>query len=177
VSRNRSRLTARLGGPWRLYTHPVPGWAMLGTVQRGMDIGALAASPARQLAQINAGTARTLDQRKAGAAVRASIGETMAQATIPDGVTFAALQLRRDAVTGDVSFDWTPIRAICEASGIPIEVMTHGPEDNIASLITTWYSAHRGAGGEPDPVAEDLLAEMRAEDERGGGLSRPPGRA
>ena len=28
---NRNRLTITPGGPWRLYTHPLPGWEMLGT--------------------------------------------------------------------------------------------------------------------------------------------------
>lgn len=69
---NRDRLTMTLGGPWRLYTHPLAGWEMLGTVQRGMEIGALARSPAGVLAQINAGAVRSLDQRKALAALEAA---------------------------------------------------------------------------------------------------------
>lgn len=68
---NRGRLTVLMGGPWRLYTHAaLPGWTMLGTVQRGMEIGALGLSPAGVYAQINAGAVRALDQRK----VRAAIG-------------------------------------------------------------------------------------------------------
>jgi hypothetical protein len=66
---NRGRYTAQSGGPWRLYTHPLPGWEMLGTIQRGMEIGALARSPSGVLAQINAGAVRPLDQRKALAAL------------------------------------------------------------------------------------------------------------
>ena len=66
---NRARLVVSLNGPWRLYTQPVAGWEMLGTVQRGMDIGALARSPAGILAQVNAGVVRSLDQRKARAAL------------------------------------------------------------------------------------------------------------
>lgn len=66
---NRNRLTITPGGPWRLYTHPLPGWEMLGTVQRGMEIGALAKSPAGLLAQVNSGAVRELDQRKARAAL------------------------------------------------------------------------------------------------------------
>ena len=41
MSDNRARLIVTAGGPWRLYTHPLPGMEMLGTVQRGMEIGAL----------------------------------------------------------------------------------------------------------------------------------------
>ena len=66
---NRDRLTVTLGGPWRLYSHPLAGWEMLGTVQRGMEIGALARSTADVLAQVNAGVVRSLDQRKAQAAL------------------------------------------------------------------------------------------------------------
>lgn len=69
---NRNRLTITPGGPWRLYTHPLAGWEMLGTVQRGMEIGALGRSPAGLLAQINAGAVRALDQRKAQAALQAA---------------------------------------------------------------------------------------------------------
>jgi hypothetical protein len=45
------------------------GFEMLGTVQRGMDIGAPARSPLGVLAQVNAGAIRSLDQRKARAAM------------------------------------------------------------------------------------------------------------
>lgn len=67
---NRGRYTAHPGGPWRLYTNTQPvGWTMLGTIQRGMEIGALAESPAGIFCQINAGVIRSLDQRKARAAL------------------------------------------------------------------------------------------------------------
>ena len=42
---------------------------MLGTVQRGMEIGALARTQAGLLVQVNAGAIRALDQRKALAAL------------------------------------------------------------------------------------------------------------
>lgn len=76
---NRGRLTVDLGGNWRIYTHKMHGFEMLGTVQRGMEIGALAQSPAGILAQINAGAIRSLDQRKAQAAI-ASNAKTDAHA-------------------------------------------------------------------------------------------------
>ena len=68
---NRDRLIVTPGGPWRLYTHPLAGWEMLGTVQRGMEIGALARTQAGLLVQVNAGAVRALDQRKAQAALDA----------------------------------------------------------------------------------------------------------
>jgi hypothetical protein len=42
---------------------------MLGTVQRGLEIGALARTQAGHLVQVNAGAVRLLDQRKAEAAL------------------------------------------------------------------------------------------------------------
>lgn len=66
---NRGRYVVVFGGPWQLYTHPLPGWGMLGTIQRGMEIGALGESPSHELAQINRGGTKPLDQRKARAAL------------------------------------------------------------------------------------------------------------
>ena len=70
---NRDRLTITPSGPWRLYQHtPPPNWQMLGTVQRGMEIGALGQSSVGVLAMLNAGAVSLLDQRKANAALEAS---------------------------------------------------------------------------------------------------------
>lgn len=67
---SRARLIVTVGGPWRLYQHQPPtGMQMLGTVQRGMEIGALARTQAGLLVQVNAGAIRALDQRKALAAL------------------------------------------------------------------------------------------------------------
>ena len=66
---NRARLIVTVGGPWCLYTHAMSGFEMLGTVQRGMEIGALARTQAGLLVQVNAGAIRALDQRKALAAL------------------------------------------------------------------------------------------------------------
>jgi len=98
-------------------------------------------------------------------------------AVIPDGIHFADLKLARNQDTGAVSFDWAPIGRICEASNLPIDVLRNGPEDNVAGLIVSWYMAHRQAGGEADPVADDLIAEVLAEDQSGQSFSHQPGRA
>lgn len=75
--------------------------------------------------------------------------------TAPDDLDFAALQLARDA-DGHGSFVWGPIDAICRASGIDPSIFADGP---------------------PDPTAEDLIGEVRAEDQLGDGTSHAPGRA
>ena len=67
---NRARLIVTVNGPWRLYQHQPPtGMQMLGTVQRGMEIGALARTRAGLLVLVNAGAVRALDQRKSIAAL------------------------------------------------------------------------------------------------------------
>lgn len=71
---NRSRLTITPGGPWRLYQHAaLPGWDMLGTVQRGDEIGALARHRVTgNLVMMRAGAVSMLDPRKAAAALGAA---------------------------------------------------------------------------------------------------------
>lgn len=109
-------------------------------------------------------------------AVEAKMQQQLARVAIPDGLEFADLRLTREA-DGNVSFDWRVIERICVASGMPVELLRDGPEDNVAGLLIGWYQAHRQRGGAVDPVAEDLLAEVRAEDAAGQQLSHAPGRA
>ena len=97
--------------------------------------------------------------------------------SIPLGMAFPDLRLVRDPQTGDVSFDTAVIERIEQESGLTAGFFMGQPEDALASLITTWYSAHRAAGGDADPVAEELLAEVRAEDAAGQPYSHAPGRA
>ena len=97
--------------------------------------------------------------------------------SIPLGMAFAALCLARDPQTGDVSFDTNVIEQIERESGLPAGFFMGQDEDALASLITTWYAAHLRAGGERDAVADDLIAEARAEDAAGQPYSHRPGRA
>lgn len=96
--------------------------------------------------------------------------------SIPADLTFAALRLARDA-DGMVSFDTSVISRIEAASGLSDGFFMGQHEGAIAELLTYWYRLHIAAGGNPDPVQEDLIAESRAEDERGGGYSHQPGSA
>lgn len=97
--------------------------------------------------------------------------------TIPDGVEFADLCLRRDADDGLVRFNVAPIAAICEASALDLGEIVQGPQPLVGLLIAAWYEAHISEGGAPDPVQEDLLEEARLEMEHGGGFAYPPGHA
>lgn len=69
------------------------------------------------------------------------------------------------------------IARICQASGLPMEVFREAPGDNVSALIVFWYRAHHQHGGAADPVAEDLIAEVRAEEKAGQTTSHQPGRA
>lgn len=102
--------------------------------------------------------------------------QQLAKITIPGGVEFADLRLSRE-MDGSISFDWSVIEKICEASGMTAETFRDAPEDSVATLLITWYQAHRKQGGEADPVAEDLFGEVAAEDAAGQDASHRPGRA
>jgi hypothetical protein len=84
---------------------------------------------------------------------------------IPVDISFEDLQLARDPVTGVVAFDLEPVERVCEANDIDAD--TFLTDDNIGVLLNAWYQAHRTSGGAPDPVQEQLLAEVEAEDEFG----------
>lgn len=109
-------------------------------------------------------------------AVEAYMQQQLTRVAIPEGLDFSDLHLVREA-DGSVSFDWGVIERICAASGLPVELLRDGPEDNIAGLLIGWYQAHRQRGGGADPVAEDLLGEVRAEDAAGQHASHAPGRS
>jgi len=95
---------------------------------------------------------------------------------IPRDLEFSALRLARDP-GGDVSFDAGVIGRIEAASGLPEGFFMGQPEDALAGLIVQWYEAHLADGGDPDPIAEDLKAEVGAEDAAGQHVSHAPGRA
>ena len=102
--------------------------------------------------------------------------EQMAKVAIPEDLDFFDLHLSRNP-DGSVSFDWAVIERICEASGLPVEMFRDAPEDNVSGLIVAWYQAHRKRCGESDPVAEDLISEVQAEDKTAQHSSLAPGRA
>jgi hypothetical protein len=102
--------------------------------------------------------------------------QQLIRVTIPEDLSFSDLHLVREP-DGSVSFDWPVIAGILQASGLSVERLGGDLEDQVSGLIVSWYRAHRQQGGAPDPVAEDLIAEVIAEEEAGQTVSHPPGRA
>lgn len=96
--------------------------------------------------------------------------------TIPPDVSFNDLRLSLLA-DGHVSFDLDVLRRVCEASGLPMDMFMQAPEERLGDLLVGWYAAHIQHGGTPDPVAEFLNAEMRAEAAAGQSWSYAAGRA
>ena len=86
---------------------------------------------------------------------------------LPEDVEFASLRLSRDPITRQISFEWEPIEALCERSGIDAEVFLHGPQSNVAGLLVAWYAAHLRNGGQRDPVADQILIEAITEAQYG----------
>ena len=86
---------------------------------------------------------------------------------VPTDLDFNDLNLTRDPVSGDISFDWAPVEKICEVNQIDISIFKDQHEDNVGALLVYWYFEYIKAGGKPNLVAESLLAEISVEDEFG----------
>jgi hypothetical protein len=104
--------------------------------------------------------------------VERDMRQQIAKITIPDNLDFSDLRLARD-LDGSVSFDWGVFERVCKASGLPVELSS----DDVTNLLVGWYQAHRQHGGDPDPTAEDLIAEVLIEESKGQIVSHKPGRA
>ncbi len=85
-----------------------------------------------------------------------------------------AAEIRRETISWPTA---SKIERIFQTSKFPIELLRDGPEDNVAGLIVQWYQVHLAQGGEHDPIADDLIAEAKAEDRAGQPVSYQPGRA
>lgn len=100
-----------------------------------------------------------------------------AKVVIPEHLSFSDLGLKR-LDTGKIEFDWGVIQSICESSeGLPLEHLEEGPEDNVVGLVLGWYMVIRENGGEIDPVAEQLVAEVMEEDGDGPSANEETGDA
>ena len=64
-----------------------------------------------------------------------------------------------------IELDAEPVDRVREAKNIDPD--TFLTEDNIGALLSAWYQAHRASGRAADPVQEQILAEVQAEEEFG----------
>jgi hypothetical protein len=78
---------------------------------------------------------------------------------------FTRLQLARDPRTGYISYSRDAIAKILRDRDITAAVL--GDEESVSELLIGWYMAHRTAGGDANPVMEQLISEVMAEDEFG----------
>ena len=90
---------------------------------------------------------------------------------IPEDLNFSDLQLKLSP-DGHVSYDHSVMKRICDACGIDVDQIT---EDTANEIMAGWYARHRVAGGDPDPVAEDLFQDALLEERSGQTFSLPPG--
>jgi len=75
---------------------------------------------------------------------------------------FSILRLTRYPDTDEIEFDATALHTVADQLGLRID----GPDD-VGQVLHQWYTAHRAAGGAPDPVAEELFWEAVDEAESG----------
>lgn len=84
----------------------------------------------------------------------------LARLYIP-GVNFAELSLERDRATGRLLFMPAHLAELCRINGLDA-VTTLADEELSCWLICIWYIAHREAGGESNPVVEQIIAAAAA---------------
>lgn len=84
---------------------------------------------------------------------------------MPENHRFSLLELARNSSTdGNIEFDWSLIEDICAASGMDMAEFLDTREHEASALLHQWYAEHRGRGGAPDPVMEDILTAAEIEE-------------
>ena len=88
---------------------------------------------------------------------------TWSKFAIPAGLAFPMLGLDREPATLRMRFATWPLEAICRENCLDPDFML--ADDRMALwLASQWYCAHKAAGGSADPLAEELLLEVAADD-------------
>lgn len=83
----------------------------------------------------------------------------------PEDHHFSLLEwVQNSSTDGNMEFDWSLIEDVCAASGMDIEEFLDTREHDAAALIHEWYAEHRGRGGDPDPIMEDILTAAKIEE-------------
>lgn len=102
-----------------------------------------------------------MQDRREGPFAAANLRAMLDQLNVPDWVQFADLNIEREWGTGRLLFAPAPLAEICRAIGmVPAAILAN--EDLACLLICAWYRAHREAGGERNPVVEQVIKEVAA---------------
>ncbi|MGP5057703.1 helix-turn-helix domain-containing protein [Psychrobacter celer] len=72
---------------------------------------------------------------------------------IPPEINFLELGLHKDD-DGTMTYNMNVLKSLLSHNSIELEQLT---QDDVESLIVTWYINHRKNGGEPDMCAEHLF--------------------
>ena len=90
----------------------------------------------------------------------ARANHTVPTLVLVPGVRFAELNMRRDPVTWDLTFDAKPMMAFAAGNGIDYKSF---PPELQSWVLQEWYRLHREAGGAPDPVCEAVRLEVETD--------------
>ena len=78
---------------------------------------------------------------------------------VPGDMQFADLALERDPITKRLLYKPEPLAKLFMANELALQTL-FDDEDVVCWLVAEFYLTHRRAGGKPDPVAEEVLAEF-----------------
>lgn len=74
---------------------------------------------------------------------------------LPQGYSFADLKLRRcddDAIDLDMNL----VRLVCRINDLDFDKVRQNPGPVVSAILSVWYKNHLAAGGDPDPLMEQL---------------------
>ncbi len=84
--------------------------------------------------------------------------DTLLTLKLPEGYTFADLQLRRcDDAAIDLNMDL--VQLICSINGLDFAKVLENPGPVVTSILTVWYKTHLAEGGQPDALMEELKSQ------------------
>lgn len=89
---------------------------------------------------------------------------------IPEGLRFSHLKVRWNLRRDDIDYDRGTMRLIALHNGLDPEVVlgrSRRARTCAALIIGIWYSMQRRAGGERDPIFEQIFAEVEAWEQYG----------
>jgi hypothetical protein len=81
--------------------------------------------------------------------------------SLPSGLQFTDLALEREPRSKRLLYQPAPMARLLDANNVELSGFLDD-EDLVCWLIAEFYLMHRTAGGEPDPVAEQMLREFAA---------------